>query len=225
MGIVYEGEQQHPQRAVAVKVIRGGQFVDEYRVRLFQREAQTLARLRHPGIADIYDAGFTADGQHYFAMEMVEGLPLTEYVRTHKLARPAVLDLFQRICEAINYAHQRGVIHRDLKPTNILIDNEGRPKILDFGLARLDDPDEAGSVTVTADGHIVGTPALHEPGRGPRQPGRDRRAQRRLCAGRDSVPGGDRRSALPREQAQPAGGGADHLRGAPPPAPLPRADR
>ena len=81
MGIVYEAQQHQPQRAVAVKVIRGGEHLDEYRVRLFQREAQTLARLRHPAIAAIYEAGVTREGRHYFAMELVQGVPLTHYLR------------------------------------------------------------------------------------------------------------------------------------------------
>ena len=84
MGVVYEAEQQHPRRAVALKVVRGGRYVDEHHVKLFQREAQTLARLKHPHIAAIYEAGRTDDGQHFFAMELVRGVPLNEYVRSKK---------------------------------------------------------------------------------------------------------------------------------------------
>ena len=157
MGIVYEAEQHQPQRAVAVKVIRGGEHLDEYRVRLFQREAQTLGRLRHPAIAAIYEAGVTREGRHYFAMELVQGVPLTRYLREHGVPLEDRLRLFCLICDAINYAHQRGVIHRDLKPTNILVDAEGNPKILDFGLARMSDPDESLGATLTADGRIIGT--------------------------------------------------------------------
>jgi len=80
-GVVYEAEQQHPRRPVALKVIRGGHFVDEHHVKLFEREAQALARLKHPGIAAIYEAGVTSDGQHFFAMELVQGVPLMDYVR------------------------------------------------------------------------------------------------------------------------------------------------
>ena len=156
MGIVYEGEQQTPKRPVAVKVIRGGRSADEYRVRLFQREAQTLARLKHPAIAAIYEAGRTRDGEHFFAMELVSGIPLNEYVRERQVPRRERLELFRRICDAINYAHQRGVIHRDLKPTNILVDSEANPKILDFGLARITDPEV--SLTTGADvRRIIGT--------------------------------------------------------------------
>ena len=157
MGIVYEGEQQTPKRMVAVKVVRGGQYVDETRVKLFQREVQTLARLRHPAIAAIYEAGRTGDGQHFFAMELVRGVQLNEYVRDRSVPRRQRLELFRSICDAINYAHQRGVIHRDLKPTNILVDPDGNPKILDFGLARITDPDVGLTTSGTEIGEIMGT--------------------------------------------------------------------
>ncbi|RME39209.1 MAG: serine/threonine protein kinase [Planctomycetota bacterium] len=156
MGIVYEGQQHNPRRLVAIKVIRGGPSADEYRVRLFQREAQTLARLKHPAIAAVYEAGRTDDGQHYFTMEHVVGEPLNRYVREHALSRKERLDLFCKICEAIHYAHQRGIIHRDLKPSNILVDRDGNPKVLDFGLARVVGP-EAGVTTMTDVGRLMGT--------------------------------------------------------------------
>ncbi len=157
MGIVYEGEQQTPKRLVAVKVVRGGQYIDANRVKLFQREVQTLARLRHASIGAIYEAGRTEDGQHFFAMELVLGMRLNEYVRQANVPRVNRLKLFCRICEAINYAHQRGVIHRDLKPSNILVDVEGNPKILDFGLARITDPEAALATTGTEIGKFMGT--------------------------------------------------------------------
>lgn len=157
MGIVYEAEQQTPKRAVAIKIVRGGEFVDEYRVRLFQREAQTLARLKHPAIAAIYEAGRTEDGQHFFVMELVPGVPLTEFARDRGPAKRERLELFRKVCDAINYAHQRGVIHRDLKPTNILVDSEGNPKILDFGLARISDPEVSLMSTLHDVGRLMGT--------------------------------------------------------------------
>lgn len=157
MGIVYEGEQQSPKRFVAIKVVKGGRYVDEYRVRLFQREAATLARLKHPGIAAIYEAGRTDDGQHFFAMELVRGIPLNDYVRENRISRLERLQLFRKVCEAINYAHLRGVIHRDLKPSNILADPDGNPKILDFGLARITDPDVTVTTSGTQIGQIMGT--------------------------------------------------------------------
>src|SRR5688572_20302748 len=123
MGVVYEAEQEHPRRPVALKVIRGGRLVDEYQIKLFRREAQALARLKHPGIAAIYEAGRTDDGCHYLVMELVHGIPLLDYVKGRRLTGMQAssnirqrLELFLKICEAISYAHQRGVIHRDLKP-------------------------------------------------------------------------------------------------------------
>ena len=157
MGIVYEGEQQTPRRSVAIKVVRGGQCVDEYHLKLFQREVQTLARLKHPAIAAIFEAGRTDDGQHFFAMELVRGLRLNDYVRDQRISRRQQLDLFCKVCDAIHYAHQRGVIHRDLKPSNIIVDSEGNPKILDFGLARITGPDDGLTTTGTEIGQIRGT--------------------------------------------------------------------
>src|SRR5262245_46560521 len=156
MGVVYEAEQQHPRRLVALQVIRGGRLVDEYQVKLLQREAQALARLKHPGIAAIYEAGRTDDGQHYIVMELAPGVPLLDFVKGRRLTGAQApsnigqrLELFLKICEAISYAHQRGVIHRDLKPANIMVaeEPEGQGldgpggsrveiKVLDFGLAR-----------------------------------------------------------------------------------------
>ena len=157
MGIVYEGEQRNPNRPVAVKVVRGGPHVDEYRLKLFQREVQTLARLKHPAIAAIYEAGRADDGQHYFAMELVRGRQLNDYVQEGGISRPRRLELFCKICDAINYAHQRGVIHRDLKPSNIIVEPDGNPKVLDFGLARISDTGEGHTVSGTEIGLLRGT--------------------------------------------------------------------
>jgi len=160
MGVVYAAEQEHPRRTVALKVIRGPGalgVVDAHTARLFQREMQTLARLEHPCIATIHEAGHTEDGQQFFAMELVKGAPLHRYLRTQ--ARPLVdrLTLFRRICQAIHYAHQRGVIHRDLKPSNILVNADGNPKVLDFGLAKITDTDVAMTTIMTEVGKIQGT--------------------------------------------------------------------
>lgn len=141
MGVVYEAEQDHPQRSVALKVVRGGPYVDERRIRLFEREIRTLARLKHANIAAIYEAGCTEDGQHFFAMELVRGKPLLRYARHRQLSVRDTLELFAKICTAINYAHRRGVIHRDLKPSNILVDAAGEPHVLDFGLAKIVEDD------------------------------------------------------------------------------------
>ncbi len=164
MGIVYEAEQQSPSRRVALKVVHGGRFVDEQYLRMFRREAETLARLVHPNIAAIYEVGRTEDGQHFFTMELVAGQTLGAYVHerlggshpTREQLR-ARLSLFDTICRAVNYAHQRGVIHRDLKPSNIVVSGPGDVKILDFGLARITDADMAAATVVSELGTIRGT--------------------------------------------------------------------
>jgi len=182
MGVVYEAEQQHPKRPVALKVIRGDRYVDETAVRLFRREAQVLARLKHPAIAAIYESGRTDDGEHFFAMELVRGKTLDDWLSGRPTAdesTPAELDLrlrvFRKICEGVAYAHQRGVIHRDLKPSNILILHEQTSgsgqsagdtpdvKILDFGLARITDTDVAATTMVTDAGTIRGTLSYMSP--------------------------------------------------------------
>ena len=176
MGIVYEAEQENPKRRVALKVVRGGRFVDDATIRLFRREAETLARLRHPNIGAIYESGHTEDGQHYFAMELVVGDTLDVYLSkrpkaiTHEEIRFR-LALFRRIADAVQYAHQRGVIHRDLKPSNIIVSRDADSevsvttfhgvrlpdlKILDFGLARITESD-AEATQVTEVGMLKGT--------------------------------------------------------------------
>ncbi|MCK4340122.1 MAG: protein kinase [Phycisphaerae bacterium] len=131
-GIVYEAEQQSPQRSVALKVLRGGRHVRQQEIRHFERESQALAALNHSGIATVYEAGRTEDGQHFFAMELVAGRPLDAYVRDHDLPLEARLELFAKVCDAVQYAHEQGVIHRDLKPTNILV-VEGRAGVSPAG--------------------------------------------------------------------------------------------
>jgi len=131
---------------------------------MFRREIETLARLAHPNIGSIYEAGRTEDGQHYFTMELVEGRTLSAYVRERiGGAQPTVaqlrerLQLFTIVCRAVNYAHQRGVIHRDLKPSNLVISEAGDVKVLDFGLARITDTDVAAPTVVSEMGAIMGT--------------------------------------------------------------------
>lgn len=175
MGTVFEAEQQSPRRRVALKVMRGGSFVDEERVRMFQREIESLARLKHPNIGAIYDAGRTEAGEHFFAMELVRGATLDEYLKERGPAtdRDEIrfrLRLFQSICDAVHYAHQRGVIHRDLKPSNIVVaaGDDGAShaaptvKILDFGLARITESD-VNATAVTEMGVLKGTLAYMSP--------------------------------------------------------------
>jgi serine/threonine protein kinase/Tfp pilus assembly protein PilF len=159
MGVVYEAEQQNPRRTVALKVLHSTAHLDDHYERLFRREVQVLAHLRHPSIAAIHEAGRAPDGRSYFAMELVQGVSLLQYASQASLSHEARLRLFKDVCDAIAYAHQRGVIHRDLKPSNILVDAAGRPKVLDFGLAKVleVDPEAPAMTAVTEVGRIQGT--------------------------------------------------------------------
>jgi len=163
MGRVFEAEQLEPRRRVAIKRVREGPFADGSRLKLFQREIEALARLKHASIAAIYASGTTPDLSPFFAMELVDGVPLIDFARSHRLRRPDRLQLFLRVCDAVTYAHQRGVIHRDLKPTNILVEPDGTPKVLDFGLARIEDPEFSAQSLDTDVGRIRGTLAYMSP--------------------------------------------------------------
>jgi WD40 repeat protein len=156
MGVVYEAEQDNPRRTVALKLIRPG-LVAPALVARFTHEAQILGRLHHPGIAQVHEAGLTADGQPYFALELIHGMPLDRYVRSHGLDVPARLELLAKVCDAVQHAHDKGVIHRDLKPGNILVDEAGQPKVLDFGVARATDADLQTATGRTEIGQLLGT--------------------------------------------------------------------
>lgn len=165
MGVVYRANQQSPERQVALKVLRPG-LLSKSLLRRFELEASVLARLKHPGIATVYEAGTadTGDGvQPYFAMELVAGRPLTEYAQVHDLSTRARLDLLAKVCDAVQHAHQRGVIHRDLKPGNILVTDDGQPKVLDFGVARSVNSDLRVTTQQTDIGQLVGTAPYMSP--------------------------------------------------------------
>jgi len=142
MGLVYLGvrEDERFKRRAAVKVLKRGMDTEEV-LRRFELERQLLAALNHPNIARVYDAGETEEGLPYFAMEYVEGLRVDEYCDRHRLRITQRLELFRLICSAVHYAHQNLVVHRDLKPSNIIMTKDGVPKLLDFGIAKLINPD------------------------------------------------------------------------------------
>ncbi|HRK31426.1 MAG TPA: serine/threonine-protein kinase, partial [Tepidisphaeraceae bacterium] len=168
MGTVYEAEQDNPRRVVALKVVRPGLMSASLLAR-FRQESQVLGRLRHAGIAQVYEAGTHQAGhgpQPYFVMERVAGPPLLKHAQDHGLNTHQRLELLSLICDAVHHAHQHGVIHRDLKPDNILVDDTAQPpqpKILDFGVARVIDPSIQQTTLHTSAGQIVGTVAYMSP--------------------------------------------------------------
>lgn len=169
MGVVYEAQQQRPRRNVALKVIRPG-LASPAILRRFEFEAEMLGRLQHPGIAQIIEAGTFDSGlgaQPYFALELVDGRNLIEYVDVNHADPRTRLELLLKICDAVEHAHQRGVIHRDLKPANILVNAEGQPKVLDFGVARAAAgdgvPDQRLTIAETGERPLIGTLAYMSP--------------------------------------------------------------
>ncbi len=160
MSVVYTAMQEHPRRKVAIKVLRGGMYSPTAAKR-FHQEVEILGRLDHPWIARIFDAGTHDDGNGatpYYVMEHVGGSKeLTDYLQEVDLDRREVLKLFAMISSAVEHGHHRGVVHRDLKPGNILIDKVGEPKIIDFGVARSLDRTTVGDEAMTEAGRLVGT--------------------------------------------------------------------
>ncbi len=165
-GVVYMAEQEEPvRRRVALKIIKLGMDTKEVIAR-FEAERQALALMDHPHIAKVLDAGATSSGRPYFVMELVKGERITEYCDKHNLTTPQRLDLFVQICHAIQHAHQKGIIHRDIKPTNILVamqDGVPAPKVIDFGIAKATEQRLTDKTFFTALGEFVGTPAYMSP--------------------------------------------------------------
>jgi serine/threonine protein kinase len=164
MGTVYlaRREDETYERDVAVKLIRSGLQSPDSLHRFFA-ERQILARLEHPNIARLYDGGSTEDGRPYLVMELVEGVPVDEYCDRHGLTVDQRLDLFRRICAAVEYAHQNLLVHRDLKPANILVTAGGEPKLLDFGIAKRLEPGAATLPDATQTGMRMMTPNYASP--------------------------------------------------------------
>ncbi|MFI5454553.1 MAG: serine/threonine-protein kinase, partial [Isosphaerales bacterium] len=158
MGVVYKGRQVNLNRPVALKMILAGQLATEDDVRRFYVEAEAAANLDHPGIVPIYEVG-QHEGQHYFSMGYVEGQSLAQRVAAGPLPPREAAALMREVSDAVQYAHEHGVIHRDLKPANVLLDAGGRPKVTDFGLAKKLE----GDAGLTASGQVMGTPAYMSP--------------------------------------------------------------
>ena len=165
-GIVYEAEQSKPvKRTVALKLLKPGVATDEVLSR-FEGERQALARMEHPSVAKVLDAGVTEDGRPYFAMAVVRGEPILAFADAAQLGIPERLELMIRVCEAIQHAHAKGVVHRDLKPANILCmrtESGPLPKVIDFGIAKATGERLVDSAMVTLGGAMMGTPDYMSP--------------------------------------------------------------
>lgn len=162
MGAVYKARQKQLDRLVALKILPPEVGETEAFAERFTREARSLARLNHPRIVTVFDFGHTEDGLYYFVMEFVDGTDLRHVIQAGELEPSEALAIVPQICDALQFAHEEGIVHRDIKPENILIDKKGRVKIADFGLAKLlDKPGTA--FTLTADGHRMGTPHYMAP--------------------------------------------------------------
>ncbi len=165
-GVVFMAEQQRPvRRKVALKVIKPGMDTKEVIAR-FEAERQALAMMDHPNIAKVLDAGETESGRPFFAMELVKGVPLTEFCDSNKLSTPERLELFVTVCRAIQHAHHKGIIHRDLKPSNVMItldENRPVPKVIDFGVSKAISHQLTERTLFTAYGQMVGTPVYMSP--------------------------------------------------------------
>ncbi len=166
MGAVYLAEQEQPiRRKVALKVIKLGMDTKEVIAR-FESERQALAMMNHPNIAQVHDAGTTDRGAPYFVMEYVPGVPIADYCDRHRLSTRERLEIFIPVCQAIQHAHQKGIIHRDIKPSNILVavqDGKPVPKIIDFGVAKATNQRLTEKTVFTQQGYLIGTPEYMSP--------------------------------------------------------------
>ena len=166
LGVVYLAEQERPlRRRVALKVIKLGMDTRDVVAR-FEAERQALALMDHPAIAKVFDAGATEQGQPYFVMEYIDGLRITRYCNDRSLSTRERLSLFVEVCQAVQHAHQKGVIHRDIKPANVLVtvaDKKPVPKVIDFGVAKATGQRLTAQTLFTAEGQFVGTPEYMSP--------------------------------------------------------------
>ncbi len=166
MAVVYMAEQQEPiRRKVALKIIKLGMDTKSVIAR-FEAERQALAMMDHPNIAKVLDAGATETGRPYFVMELVKGVSITDYCDANSLSTKERLELFIQVCNAVQHAHQKGIIHRDIKPTNVMVtlhDGKPVPKVIDFGIAKAINQKLTEKTLFTRYAHIIGTPAYMSP--------------------------------------------------------------
>ncbi|MHC4750797.1 MAG: serine/threonine protein kinase, partial [Planctomycetota bacterium] len=165
-GVVYMAEQTKPiNRRVALKIIKLGMDTKQVIAR-FEAERQALAMMDHPNIAKVLDAGATETGRPYFVMELVKGIPITEYCDKNNLDTKQRLGLFVEVCKALQHAHQKGIIHRDIKPSNVLItlhDGKPVPKVIDFGIAKATAQRLTEKTVFTRFAQMIGTPEYMSP--------------------------------------------------------------
>lgn len=181
--MVYLAEQQEPvRRRVALKIIRLGMDTERVIAR-FELERQALAFINHPHVAQVLDVGATESGRPYFVMELVEGARITDYCDARRLDTRARLELLIQVCNAIQHAHQKGIVHRDIKPSNVLVATPAgaapTPKVIDFGVAKAVAVRRPGDATFVDGEQFIGTPAYMSPEQA--DPGRmdvDRRCAR-----------------------------------------------
>jgi eukaryotic-like serine/threonine-protein kinase len=157
-GVVYRARQKSLNRTVALKVLGLGPWTTETHLKRFRREAEAAASLQHPGIVPIYEVG-ERDGQCYFSMEFVEGGQLDEVTKRQPIPIRRAVELIAKVARTVHYAHEHGILHRDIKPGNILLDQNGEPHLTDFGLARLVEAES----TVTGTLELLGTPSYMAP--------------------------------------------------------------